>query len=90
MGFGTVSKGFGELRKPTLPDFKQFSIEKNGGITTRTDPSAYARADPWMPIAVPPKDLYSKFPIKAIPKDYPSDMPVYRLEKDLWDFRSNK
>lgn len=90
IGIGTVPKGYNDQRNPTLPDVKEFSIEKNGGIIISTKPSAYARADPRMPIAVPPKDLYTKFPIKAIPKDYPSEMPVYRLEKDLRDWRSNK
>jgi hypothetical protein len=89
-GFGTDPKGFRELENPTLPDFKKFSIEKNGGITIRSEGYTYARADPRMPIAVPPKDLYSKFLIKEIPKDFPSDMPVHRLEKDSWDLRSDK
>ena len=86
LGYGTVPKGFSELKNPTLPYFKKFSIEKNGGITIRTDVPDYARADPWMPIAVPPNDLYSKFPIKTIPKDYPSDMPVYDLENRFKGF----
>ena len=79
--YGTVLKDFGELKNPTLPDFKNFSIEKNGGISIRTNVSVYARADPWMPIAVPPKDLNSKFPIKAIRKDFPSNMPVLKFEE---------
>lgn len=78
---GTVLKDFDELINPTLPDFEKFSIEKNGGLSRITETSVYARADPWMPIAFPPKDLNSKFPIKAITKDFPSNMPVLKFEK---------
>ena len=55
IGFGTVPKSFSEPRNFTLPDLKEFSIEKNGGLTNRPEGYTYARADPRMPIAVPPQ-----------------------------------
>src|SRR5690554_5383521 len=43
-------------------------------------PQSADRVDPFMPIAVPPTDLLSKYPIKEIPRDFPSEMPIIQLE----------
>lgn len=54
-----------EFTKPSFPFSKPQSVDS---------------VDPFMPIAVPPTDLLSKFPIKEIPRDFPSEMPIIRLE----------
>lgn len=43
----------------------------------------FERVDPYMPIAVPPPDEYTKFPIKIFSEDFPSKMPIYGLEEKM-------
>jgi len=54
-----------EFTKPSFPFSRPHSVDT---------------VDPFMPIAVPPTDLISKFPIKEIPRDFPSEMPIIKLE----------
>ena len=85
IGYGTIAKGSAELRDFPLPGGKQLT-ETDGPVvidikTAKSD--NFDRADPLMPIVVPPKNLYSKFPIKIIPEDFPSDMPIYGLKNNI-------
>ena len=60
----------------TLPDAAKRGEKKERVVVDRGGSVNFDRADPNMPIAVPPKDLFSKFPVKDLPEDFPSDMPV--------------
>ncbi|MEX2593334.1 MAG: hypothetical protein WD426_11200 [Anditalea sp.] len=87
IGYGTIPKGSNELRLFPLPERKQ-STEKDRRVIIDLDVSPnFYQADPRMPIAVPPIDLYSKFPIVKLPKDFPSDMPIYGLEEKCLEKR---
>src|SRR5690554_4566901 len=59
----------------TLPDVAKLGEKIDPVVADRGGSVDFRRADPNMPIAVPPKDLFSKFPIKDLPADFPSDMP---------------
>ena len=59
-------------------DFKPKEFTKPSFPFSR--PQSVDRVDPLMPIAVPPTDLLSKFPIKEISRDFPSEMPIFKLE----------
>ena len=72
------------VRVRTIPEGNTFTLldaakpgeKKERVVVDRGGSANFDRADPNMPIAVPPKDPFSKFPVKDLPEDYPSDMPV--------------
>lgn len=76
------------MRYFPLPESKQL-MESNGpvviGIITEESDN-FDRADALMPIVVPPKNLFSKFPIKIFPEEFHSNMPIYRLKKSVPGF----
>ena len=85
IGYGLIAKGSDEYKYYPLSEsnsgpgklwetIKGFEIKESAFLD---------RVDPFMPIAVPPRDLYSKFPIKVFPKEFPSNMPIYELEEKV-------
>jgi hypothetical protein len=52
--------------------------ERIKGFETK-ESMIFGRVDPYMPIAVPPRDEYTEFPIKIFPEDFPSKMPINGL-----------
>ena len=86
VGIGTVpsaSQPWSQIlpwEKFALPpnDFKPKEFTKPSFPFSK--PQSADSVDPFMPIAVPPTDLLSKFPIKEIPRDFPSEMPIIQLE----------
>lgn len=66
----------------TLPDVAKLS-EKNERVVVYPDRSVnFDLADPNMPIMVPPKDLFSKFPVKKLPENFSSEMPIVGPNKE--------
>ena len=65
----------------TLPDVAKLSEKKERVVVHRDRSVDFDLVDPNMPIMVPPKDLFSKFPVKKLPEKFPSDMPVLGPEK---------
>lgn len=66
----------------TMPDVAKLT-EKQERVVVHPDRSVnFDLADPNMPIMVPPKDRFSKFPVKKLPESFPSDMPVVGPNKE--------
>ena len=85
IGYSLIAKGSNEYKYYPLPESKPIQSNKDGvvlGIKTK-ESAVFDRVDPFMPIAVPPRDEYSKFPIKVFPKNFPSNMPIYGLGEKM-------
>ena len=76
VGYGTIAKVTASSWDFTVQDMAKLSEQKERVVFHRDQSVDFERADPNMPIAVPPKDLFSKFPIKKLPESFPSDMPI--------------
>ena len=76
VGYGTIAKGASPSWDFIVQDMAELSEQKERVVFHRNQSVDFERADPNMPIAVPPKDLFSKFPIKKLPENFPSDMPI--------------